>query len=185
MKRYKKYNKHYILHSQLDLPFLETRDDFLEKIFSTLEKRFKLKKDSRQNLIDLGAGDGRIIEYSALNYHIISVGIEINKNLVDEVNSRIEKFKKSQKVGIQILEKMKMEHGDIYEQTLMDFQYIYIFSLPTMQKYLKHVFNTACKGAIFIAYKYPLENFKYLKLKYKLILSEKLGIKAFFYEKTF
>ncbi|MHA1191085.1 MAG: hypothetical protein ACTSP9_02160 [Promethearchaeota archaeon] len=61
-------NNYYELQSQLSLPFLSTSSEALAQIFKTLENRFGLKKGSTQKLIDLGAGNGNVIIFSALNY---------------------------------------------------------------------------------------------------------------------
>jgi hypothetical protein len=183
MKFNKKYNKNYILQSQLDLPFLETNKDHLTSIFKILEEKFGLERNSNQVFIDLGAGDARVILFSALNYQIKSIGIEIDGALIQEAKEKIKKLRKSLKDKKYLLKKVKLHHGDIYEQNLNDFQFIYLFSLPTMQKFLNHVFKTAKKGAIITAYKYPLENFKYLELKFKLELSDNPLLLAYYYEK--
>ena len=52
-------------HSQLALPFLETNRELLKELFETLELKFGLKKQSKQQFIDLGSGDGRIMIYAA------------------------------------------------------------------------------------------------------------------------
>ena len=164
--------------SQLELPFLETPPDLLEEIFHTLRDRFGLYKNSNQKLIDLGAGNGTIIIYSALNYNIESFGIEINPNLIDETKTRIRILKVKHNHKRSIIKNIKVELGDFYQKNLKKFDFIYIYSLPTMQKYLKHVFFTAKKGAIIISHKYALNGLNsYLKLDYELI--QKKGNKEF------
>ena len=74
------------IYSQLDLPFQETKKISLKNIFRTLEKKFDLKKNSKQSIIDLGSGNGRVIIYSAINYGIRSIGIEIDPILIKEAN---------------------------------------------------------------------------------------------------
>ncbi|MEJ2296238.1 MAG: class I SAM-dependent methyltransferase [Candidatus Lokiarchaeota archaeon] len=79
MKDYRKFI------SQLSLPYLGTPPEAIPKIFNTLKEKFNLIPNSSQTLIDLGSGNGRIIIYSAIHYKIKSVGIEIDKSLIDEV----------------------------------------------------------------------------------------------------
>ncbi len=166
------------IFSQLELPFLETPPDLLEEIFHILRDRFGLKRNSNQKMIDLGAGNGTVIIYSALNYNIESFGIEINSNLIDETKTRIRILKVKHNHKRSILKNIKIELGDFYQKNLKKFDFIYIYSLPTMQKYLKHVFFTAKKGAIIISHKYPLNGLNsYLKLDYELI--QKKGNKEF------
>ena len=155
--------------SQLELPFLETSPDLLEEIFLTLRDKFGLISNSNQKLIDLGAGNGTVIIYSALNYNIESFGIEINPNLIKESKKRIRILKVKHNHKRSIIKNIKIELGDFYQKNLTKFDFIYIYSFPTMQKYLKHVFSTAKRGAIVISHKYPLEGLSsYLKHEYEL-----------------
>ena len=167
--------------SQLELPFLETPPDLLEEIFHNLRDKFGLKNNSNQKLIDLGAGNGTVIIYSALNYGIKSFGIEINPNLIEETKRRIRILKAKHNHKKSITKKIKIELGDFYLKNLKKFDFIYIYSLPTMQKYLKHVFFTAKKGAIIVSHKYPLEGLNsYLKLEYEL-KQKKVKLEGFTY----
>ncbi|MHA2183293.1 MAG: hypothetical protein ACXAAH_17890, partial [Promethearchaeota archaeon] len=64
---------------------------------------------------------------------------------------------------------IRIIHGDFYRHNLKEFDYIYIYSLPTMQKYLKHVFKTTKKGSVIISHIYAIKNLtNYLELKLKL-----------------
>jgi len=155
--------------SQLQLPFLETPLDMLEEIFHILQVKFGLARNSNQKLVDLGAGNGQIIIYSALNYGIKSFGFEINGNLIIEAKEKKKLIKKEKKFKRKLFHKIKLIQEDFFNISLEDYNFIYIFSLPTMQKYLKHVLMTAKSGAIVISFKYPLRNFEeILKLSYKL-----------------
>ena len=164
--------------SQLELPFLETPPDLLEEIFHTLRDKFGLYKNSNQKLIDLGAGNGTVIIYSALNYNIESFGIEINPNLIEETKKRIKTLQVKHNHKRSTLKNIKLELGDFYQKNLKKFDFIYIYSLPTMQKYLKHVFSTAKNDAIIVSHKCPLNTLNScLKLDYELI--QKKGNKEF------
>ena len=155
--------------SQLQLPFLETPMELLEEIFNILQVKFGLTRNSNQKLVDLGAGNGQIVIYSALNYGIKSFGIEINGNLIIEAKEKIKLIKKEKKFKKRLFRKIKLIQGDFFNISLENYNFIYIFSLPTMQKFLDHVFLTAKSGATVISFKYPLRNFeKILKLSYKL-----------------
>ena len=165
-----KYLDYIKFQSQLDLPFLETRNEDLGKIFNVLETKFKLIKNSKQSLIDLGSGNGVVVIFATLNYGIRSVGLEINENLVKESKDNIN--------GLKILKnklhpKIEILNEDFYSHSLNPYDFIYTYSLPTMQKYMKHIFKTAKSRAIIVSYKYPLIIFKgILKLVYELIISE-------------
>ncbi len=164
-----KLGKDYIMHSELALPYLETPEDHIIKTLETLQTKFGLKKDSKQKLIDLGSGDGRVVIYAGLNYGILSIGYEINPDLVKEALEHKELLKKEKKYKNKYLRKIKIKRGDLFTLNLKNYDFIYIYSLPTMQSFLHHVFKTAKSEAIFISYKYPLDQFEtYLKLEYKI-----------------
>ena len=159
----------YKFFSQLDLPFLETKQIHLQNIFESLKNQFGLIKDSSQVFIDLGAGNGQVIIYSAINYRIRSIGIEIDPILIEEAKNSIKSLKKHKKSEKSLFKKIKMIHGDFYQQNLETFDYIYIYSLPTMQKYLKHVFQSAKCGANIISHIYPIQYLnQFLELRYKV-----------------
>ncbi|MHA1671685.1 MAG: class I SAM-dependent methyltransferase [Promethearchaeota archaeon] len=180
-----KENKYYELQAQISLPFLSTSSEALVQIFETLEKRFGLKKGSTQKLIDLGAGNGVVIIFSALNYNISSLGIEINDILINEIKEEIKILKEKKIHQSKILRKIVIKKGDLFQQDLSNFDYVYLFTLPTMQKFLKHIFLTAKEGSIFVSYKYPLNGFdSVLKLEHILDIKLKRSLlKTFFYEK--
>ncbi len=173
------------INSQLDLPFLETNRELIQKIFETLNLSFRLTKNSNQRFIDLGSGNGQIIIFCALNYCIKSFGIEINPDLIKEAKIYIKLLKKKKIYQHKLFRKIKFIHGDFYEIDMRDFDFIYIYSLPTMQKYLKHVFLIAKNKSIIVSYKYPLNGFEsFLKLEYELRSEFKDQIiSTFFYEK--
>ncbi|MHA1985207.1 MAG: methyltransferase domain-containing protein [Promethearchaeota archaeon] len=173
------------IHSQLDLPFQETKHLYLKEIFKTLERRFDLQKDSNQFFIDLGSGNGQVVIYCAINYGLKSFGIEINLTLVEEAKKSIKLLKKLEKDKKKRLRKIKIIGGDFYKLNLGNYDFVYIYSLPTMQKYLRHVFQTIKNGAIIISHTYPFRNFKKcLDLKFKLEYGgENHGTTTFFYIK--
>jgi SAM-dependent methyltransferase len=156
-------------YSQLDLPFQETNYIYLREIFLILERLFDLKKDSNQLFVDLGSGNGQVIIYSAVNYRIKSIGIEIDPLLIEETKNSVKDLKKLENYKKIHFKKIRIIHGDFYQQNLKNYNYIYIYSLPTMQKYLEHVFKTAKNGSVIISHFYPLKNLtNYLVLKFKL-----------------
>ena len=180
----KKYN-FYSLYSQLDLPYLETKESFIKDIFETLEIKFSLKSDSNQKFIDLGCGDGRIVIYATLHYGIQSTGVEINLNLIEEAKSKLRLLQTNKYYKKRQLKKIRIRYEDLFQLNLNKYDFIYIFSLPTMQRFLKHIFVTIRNGAIITSYKYPLMKFdSFLQLEEEIDLkSEGQMESAFFYRK--
>ncbi len=172
-------------HSQLNLPFLETDYKYIIEILETLQLKFGLVRNSKQKLIDLGAGNGSFVICSALNYNIKSYGVEIDQNLINEANNRINSLKKEGNYNKSLFRKILITLGDLYLLNLIKFDFIYIYSLPSMHKYLKHVFSTIKKGAIIISHKYHLDGFtSILKEEYRLTHRNcKEGVFTFFYKK--
>jgi SAM-dependent methyltransferase len=181
-KRYENYSK---LQSQLDLPFLETPEEHLIKIFGVINTIFGLREKSKQKFIDLGSGNGQIVIFAALNYQIKSTGFEINQELVKEAREQIKNIKKENFFNKKLVRKIRIIKTDFYQNSVNPFDFIYIYSLPTMQRYLKHVFSTAKRSAIIISYKYPLEGFEeILNFEYKLEFGNGEGkINTFFYKR--
>ena len=168
--------KVYDVQSQLTLPFLASHSEVIEGIFNILEKKFGLRQGSNQHFIDLGSGDGSVVIYSAVNYKLRSFGIEINQELFKEAKGSIKRLNWKIKHNIRIMK------GDLFQQNLEKFDFIYIFSLPSMHKFLLHVFRTAKKGAVIISYKYKLLNIaKLLKPAHEAKLND---INVFFYLKS-
>lgn len=145
--------------SQLDLPYLETNQVYLHQIFETLEQEFGLRKNSQQVFVDLGAGNGQMVIFSSLNYGIKSVGIEIDPYRIKEAKNTIKSLKRGKTQKKRNLRKIKIIQGDFYTMSLKNCDFIYIYSLPTMQKYLKHVFKKAKNGAIILSHMYPIRGF--------------------------
>lgn len=167
MRKHQKNFDH--IHSQLTLPFLATNPEFLPKIFRTLEFKLGLKKNSNQRFIDLGAGEGHLVIYASLNYRIRSFGIEIDPSLIEEAYFRIKDLKVSGNFKKKLFKKIKIKMGDFYQLNLKKYDFIYIYSLPTMQKYLNHLFKSAKRGSIIISHKYPLDQFNmYLEFANKI-----------------
>jgi len=173
--------------SKLELPFSETDSDLLRDIFITLESEFGFKYASNQKLIDLGAGSGNIVIFAATHYCIKAYGIEIDLNLVKEAKNRIKSLKKEGNHEKRLKKRIKIKQGDLFRQNLEGYDYIYIYSLPSMHKYLKHVFKTAKNGAIIISHKYPFTTFNsIMRDKHRLVHnSSKPEIYTFFYERIY
>ena len=181
----KKKNNFYSLYSQIDLPYLETNESFIKDIFITLKTKFGLKSDSNQKFIDLGCGDGRVVIYAALHYGIKSTGVEINLNLIEEANSTLKLLQTNKIYKKKHIKKIKIMYEDLFQLNLNKYDFIYIFSLPTMQRFLNHTFTTIHNDAIIISYKYPLKGFdSFLKLEEEIELkSENQKVFTFFFRK--
>lgn len=179
MKDYRKFI------SQLNLPYLGTPPEVIPEIFNALVESFNLLLGSSQKFIDLGSGNGRIVIYSATNYRIRSVGVEIDESLIKEAKMCVKKLKRKKKIRRKYFKLLSIRHEDLFRQNLQKYDFIYIYSLPTMQKSLHHVIITAKSHAIFISFAYELKGFETL-LKFEYCLEckhDKKIWKTYFYKK--
>ncbi|MFX1568412.1 MAG: class I SAM-dependent methyltransferase [Promethearchaeota archaeon] len=172
-------------HSQLELPFSETDYELLKDIFNTLEFKFGLKRDSNQKFIDLGAGNGSVVIFTAINYCINAFGIEIDHHLVKEAKNRIKSLKNKGNYEKRLINKMRIKQGDFFTYNLEKYDYIFIYSFPSIHKYLKHVFRTVRKGAIIISHKYKLENFSTFLKEENILIHKRQNAElfTFFYKR--
>lgn len=145
-------------------PFVPTKKSDLAEIF----KLTKLKEGQR--FIELGSGDGRVVNFISSTYRIKSLGIEVNPLLYaySILNSKFTRATNSE-----------FQKKDFFDIDLSPYNVIYFFLLPkTIQKLTKK-FETECKKAtIIISHGFPIhgfENFLYYKRDNK-------PFKTFFYK---
>ncbi|MBN2154193.1 MAG: hypothetical protein JW839_22250 [Candidatus Lokiarchaeota archaeon] len=53
--------------------------------------------------------------------------------------------------------KAVVRRGDLFDHDLGRYDFIFTYTLPGVQRFLKHVFATARPGAVVFSYKYPLD----------------------------
>jgi precorrin-6B methylase 2 len=149
----------------------------IEAAFSILEMGFGLVRGSGQTFIDLGAGTGDVVLFCSKTYRISALGIEINHAFVRLAQKSI----RAQK-----LKNARVWKGDLFDHPLGMYDFIFIFALPHIQRFLKHVFESARHGAIVFTYKYPLDQLDaLLTLRHEAAIQIN-GITShlFFYEKN-
>jgi hypothetical protein len=140
---------YYKIAAQEDLPYLQTPFETIRSIFTYLEEKKILNGSNR--LIDLGAGDGRIIIYASEIHKIKSIGIEINKSLVNMAKSLI-KQRNLKKI-------CQIKEGDLYDQNLADYDIIVFFMFPSSHRTLYHLIKKILKGTTVISIRWPLDTF--------------------------
>ncbi|MHA1688094.1 MAG: class I SAM-dependent methyltransferase [Promethearchaeota archaeon] len=161
------------ISSKLILPYLETDMESIVEIFRVLEREFGLIRGSKQKLVDLGSGDGRIVIHAAMNYEIEAHGVELDKYYCQQSKKMVKKLKKENKSKKKTLKKARFKRGDLFEFNLKNYDFVYVYSYPPMQKYLKHVLKTAKKGAVIISHGYELLPFSEFLLLEKMITCRK------------
>jgi precorrin-6B methylase 2 len=145
---WRQHARFYDIQSQVALPYSPTPEAVIQAAFANLEMGFGLSRGSSQTFMDLGAGTGQIVMYCAKTFKIASFGIEINQSFVRLAQKAIRHEK---------LKNANVFKGDLFDHHLGAYDYIFIFTLPTIQRFLNHVFETAHRGAIVFTYKYALD----------------------------
>jgi len=138
------------LIAQEDLPYLPTPIEVIEYVFDYLTKHYKIQ--SPMKLIDLGAGDGRIIIYASEKYGLHTLGVEINESFIQAANFEINRRN--------LTAICCMEEADLYAQRLGAYDIIWTFMIPTSHKYFKHVIETVKSGGLVVAIRWPLDTFQ-------------------------
>ncbi|MHA1674451.1 MAG: SAM-dependent methyltransferase [Promethearchaeota archaeon] len=158
--------------TQSILPYLPTPHEVIEEIFAFLASKSRL---AGKSLVDLGAGDGRVIIYAAEHYHMNTVGVEINQNLLEEMRASINSR------GLH--ERIKVVEADIFNYALEPFDYIFCYFTPACNRFLEHLVKKIKPHALLISIRWPLTPFdQYWHQIYELRFLK--GMPAWIYEKA-
>lgn len=128
-------------------PYVPTSNKQLKRIF----EHTALKKGGE--FVELGSGDGRIIRYAVKNFEVTGVGIEINPLLV--AWSRY----LSGKEGIS--DKVSFRRMNIFNYSLVNVDYMYIFLMPELIKALLPKFKKELqKGVLIISHGFKIPGYE-------------------------
>ncbi len=151
------------INTQEALPYLPTPITVIESIFKFLYAKGLIKKGQR--LVDLGAGDGRVIIYASEFYSLISLGLEINENLIKTAESEIKRKNLS--------DLCKIKEDDLFNYDISEMDIIYCFFLPSNYTYCSHVIKMVKSGGIVINIRWDLKKFKkYWRKSFKIKTDE-------------
>ncbi len=123
--------------------------------------------DNVHSMIDLGAGDGRVICYASQKFYIKAVGLEIDLELLKTGNAQIQKLK--------IAPLCTEIESDLYHFQISGFDLIYCFILPISHPAFRHVIEKMKKFAYLISIKWPMS-----KTETNLKLLEKIQPLAYY-----
>ena len=145
--------------AQEALPYLATPIHVIESIFKFLNEKNLIKKGQR--FVDLGSGDGRVIIFASEFYSLISLGLEININLIKTAESEIERKNLS--------DLCKIKERDLFNYDISDMDIIFCFFLPSNYAYCTHIVEKIKSGAIVVNIRWDLKSFKkYWKKSFKI-----------------
>ena len=116
--------KSWKIRAQQNLPYLPTPYRVIEVIFDTLKSLQILSRISK--MVDLGAGDGRVICYIAEKYGIHATGLEINTDFINEAQTKIEQRNLS--TICEIIE------ADFYNFDISGMNLIYCFQMSKLMR---------------------------------------------------
>ena len=151
------------IKAQKDLPYLATPITVIESIFKFLKENNLIKKGQR--LVDLGAGDGRVIVYASEFYSLISLGLEINRYLIKTVESEIKRKNLS--------DLCEIKEVDLFNYDISDVDIVFCFFLPSNYAYCTHVIKMIKSGGLVINIKWDLKKFKkYWKRSFQIKTDE-------------
>jgi SAM-dependent methyltransferase len=146
--------KSWKIRAQQNLPYLPTPYRVIEVIFDTLKSIQILSRISK--MVDLGAGDGRVICYIAEKYGIHATGLEINTDFINEAQTKIEQRNLS--TICEIIE------ADFYNFDLSGMNLIYCFIFPSTLQHFEHVIKNLQSGVYIVSVRWSLSKLeKYLK----------------------
>jgi SAM-dependent methyltransferase len=135
--------------AQTDLPYLPTSQIVIEEVFKFLSEKELLK--DKKTLIDLGAGDGRVIIYATEKYGFMTTGLEINSELIQSTQEKINQ--------LNISEKCQVIEADLYDFDISHQDIIFCFILPSSHNYFKHVIENIRPGAIILSIRWAMDVF--------------------------
>jgi len=106
-----------------EVPFVPTPENVVRRMLKLAELKPKEK------LVDLGAGDGRILFIGALEYDANCIGVEIRKDFVKNIEEKIKKLNLGDKVQIIC--------GNLYEFPLNEADVVTLYLLTSVNEKLK------------------------------------------------
>jgi cyclopropane fatty-acyl-phospholipid synthase-like methyltransferase len=161
--------------AQSQLPFLPTPFEAIETIFSFLNDKGVLNPNML--LIDLGAGDGRVIIYASETFGIRAVGVEVNLGMIESA-LKIIKQKNLEHI-------CKMVEGDLYDFEVSEANLIFSFALPTNHRYFEKIIRNVKQGAYFISVRHDLDQFgAYWSEKHEITIPKLDYFKSFVYKRN-
>ena len=157
--------------AQHDLPFLPSPHETIEASLDYLNTVYPLYQ---KQLIDLGAGDGRVIILAAKKYRMFTIGVEINLELISTAQTHIKE--------LDLQSQCQMIEADLYNFDVSNSDVVYCFILPTSHRFLRHVIQSLKSGAFWISIRWPMDTFgEFWEREFELHLLE--GVSVFIYKK--
>jgi precorrin-6B methylase 2 len=107
-----------------EVPFVPTPENVVRKMLKLADLKEK------EILVDLGAGDGRILFIGALEFNADKcIGVEIRNDFVKNIEEKIRKYNLEKKVQI--------VHGNLFEYPLKEANVVTLYLLTSVNEKLR------------------------------------------------
>jgi hypothetical protein len=129
-----------------DVIWVPTPDDLVVKMLETA------KVTSRDLVVDLGAGDGKIPIQAARQFGAHAIGIEYNKDLAELAR------RNAQRAGV--ADKVKIIHGDIFKEDFSQATVVTLYLLPELNMKLKPTLLKMKPGTRIVSHSFNMETWE-------------------------
>ena len=128
-------------------PFVQTPVEVAKKMIQLTELKLG------QKLFDLGAGDGRLVIMVAKETGSTSIGVEMERDLVERARSEIERLK--------LEDRASMIHDDFFNVDLSEADVVTLYLSPIGNEHLRPKLECELKkGARVISHAFEVGNWK-------------------------
>jgi hypothetical protein len=132
---------------QLDVPFVPSTN-------AVLDAMFKFAKPTKDDYVmDLGSGDGRIVNYAVSHFGARGHGIDLNEGLVKVANAR------AKSAGI--ADRAKFYVRDLFKEDLSKASVITMYLLPEVMMQLRPKLLALKPGTRIVSHDYHMGNWRF------------------------
>ncbi|TFH28641.1 MAG: class I SAM-dependent methyltransferase [Promethearchaeota archaeon] len=135
--------------TQSILPYLATPFEVIQDIFAFLVTKTPL---AGKSLVDLGAGDGRVIFYGAEHHDMNTTGVEINQEFLEGMRTTVATR------GLQ--DRVLVVEADLFNFNLEPFDFVFCYLTPACNRVLEHLIKQIKPHALVISIRWPLTPFE-------------------------
>jgi len=129
------------------VPYVPTSEEIVRRMLQIANVK------PNEIVYDLGAGDGRIIIIAATEFNARSIGIEIRKDFVQDIENKIRKLKLEDRVSI--------IHGSFFDVNISEADVVTMFLLESVNEKLKPKLERELKpGARIISHEFKIPGWK-------------------------
>ncbi len=131
---------------------------YLPSPLAVIDAALELANFSKDEVFaDLGCGDGIVLLRAAQRFGVLSIGFEIDSNLVNIAKGNVKA------AGLANL--IDVVKADLFTVDLSRFNVIYIYLSPLVIKRLSEkIMNECSRGSRILVHDYPLSNFRLDKI---------------------